>query len=668
MTTARLYCSFPCFLIICQIFTEFLSPEARKKDRGCPEPDFACGNLGRVGFPFYPGAAWAHCGLSKLDCSATPYPELDLGGGRVYEVVARESLFLRVVDRRLERLLSGQSCRTFYQNFSLPVSPAISYEVFPNLTLFRCHFNQHDNSQNENGTMNGHFNGFQRYDKCSGRTAGGFVVFYKKPYEGQNFGYVGGHGFVPPAGCSRIHLPIPLSTENMPLGEGPFGLVNATFLLEWSLSADCSECRDRGGLCIVDRTRRYRCSKGKVDSGLLLQAVLGVAALVVGILFCTILIVMIYKRRRRRKSVYANFSRSKSSEGSRKDYGVPIFTHKELEKATNLFASSRELGNGGFGTVYYGKLPDGREVAVKYLFGHSHKRKEQFVNEIEILARMRHPNLVTLYGCTSKHGPELLLVYEYVPNGTLSDHLHGKWSNGTRRLQWQTRMDIAVETARALAYLHASGIIHRDVKTSNILLTNNFSVKVADFGLSRLFPSDVTHVSTGPQGTPGYVDPEYHKCYHLTDKSDVYSFGIVLIELISSKPAVDVNRNSDEINLADLAMKRILGGEVNELVDPSFGFESDDLVRKTTSSVAALGFQCLQPNKEMRPTMAEVLQRLVEIRKEKETTTTTTTTTLSVEIITHSLESEKALNSPISVIQKWGSSKSNMAPSTSSID
>lgn len=150
-----------------------------------------------------------------------------------------------------------------------------------------------------------------------------------------------------------------------------------------------------------------------------------------------------------------------------------------------------------------GKLQDGREVAVKRLFERNYRPVEQFTNEIQILTRMRHINLVSLYGCTSRHSRELLLVYEYVPNGTVSCHLHGDKTKKHGSLPWHVRMKIAIETASALTYLHASDIIHRDVKSSNILLDNNFCVKVADFGLSRLFPNDVTHVSTAPKGTPG---------------------------------------------------------------------------------------------------------------------------------------------------------------------
>ncbi|KAI9127535.1 hypothetical protein K1719_000528 [Acacia pycnantha] len=296
-------------------------------------------------------------------------------------------------------------------------------------------------------------------------------------------------------------------------------------------------------------------------------------------------------------------------------YGVKVFTYAELEEATKNFDPSVELGDGGFGTVYYGILKDGRAVAVKRLYESNLKRVEQFRNEVEILARLKHKNLVELYGCTSRHSRELLLVYEYIPNGTVSDHLQGDRSKSSL-LPWRTRLNIAVETAEALAFLHESDVIHRDVKTNNILLDHNFCVKVADFGLSRLFPNHATHVSTAPQGTPGYVDPEYFQCYQVTNKSDVYSFGVVLIELISSLEAVDITRHRHDINLANLAINRIQNHQVHELIDPLLGFERDDAVKKMTTAVAELAFRCLQQDGDMRPSMDEVLQILRGIQKE----------------------------------------------------
>jgi len=265
-----------------------------------------------------------------------------------------------------------------------------------------------------------------------------------------------------------------------------------------------------------------------------------------------------------------------------------------------------------FGFEQPGKLEDGREVAVKRLFERNYRPVEAFINEIQILTRLRHKNLVSLYGCTSRHSRDLLLVYEHIPNGTVSSHLHGDQGNSCF-LPWNLRMKIAVQTASALAYLHASDVIHRDVKTSNILLDNEFDAKVTDFGLSRLFPDDVTHVSTAPRGTPGYVDPDYRLCYQLTTKSDVYSFGVVLVELISSLKAVDMNRNREDIKLANFAIRKIQKGAFCEIVDPSLGFQSDEKLKRMIGSVAELAFQCLQEDRELRPSMGEVLEVLQRI-------------------------------------------------------
>ncbi|WJX57802.1 non-specific serine/threonine protein kinase [Trifolium repens] len=298
-------------------------------------------------------------------------------------------------------------------------------------------------------------------------------------------------------------------------------------------------------------------------------------------------------------------------------FGIPVFSYDELKEATNNFDQARQIGEGGFGTIYYGKLGDGREVAVKRLFERNYRPVESFTNEIQILTRMRHRNLVSLYGCTSRHSRELLLVYEYVPNDTVSSHLHGEKAKNNPSLPWAVRIKIAIETAGALTYLHASDVIHRDVKTSNILLDNSFCVKVADFGLSRLYPNDVTHVSTAPRGTPGYVDPEYRLCYQLTDKSDVYSFGVVLVELISSLPAVDLTRDRDDIKLANLAVRKIRRSEFHELIDPSLGIQTNERLKNMIISVAELAFQCLQDEKELRPSMSEVLEVLQRIESGK---------------------------------------------------
>ncbi|CAO2160968.1 unnamed protein product [Urochloa humidicola] len=439
--------------------------------------------------------------------------------------------------------------------------------------------------------------------------------------DGRNFSSSYVQGGIPP-GCFFAFVPVLVAPNGN--GDEYIGSMKNGFLLEWTgVPGDCPGCMASRGECVYDNTglsfscncsgslRPDKCgqnSKG-VKIGIAAGGTVG------GILVVGILVLVWYKRKRRKQVGAPNgFMRSESSMQSySKDLelgGSPhIFTYEELEESTDGFSDSRELGDGGFGTVYKGKLRDGRVVAVKRLYKNNYKRVEQFINEVDILSRLLHQNLVILYGCTSRSSRDLMLVYEYIPNGTVADHLHGPRAS-ERGLTWPVRMNIALETAEALAYLHAVEIIHRDVKTNNILLDNSFHVKVADFGLSRLYPLEVTHVSTVPQGTPGYVDPVYHQCYKLTDKSDVYSFGVVLVELISSKPAVDMDRSHSEINLANMALNRIQNHEVEQLVDPELGYETDDETKRMVDLVAELAFQCLQLERDLRPSIKEVVDAL----------------------------------------------------------
>ncbi|CAI9276030.1 unnamed protein product [Lactuca saligna] len=375
----------------------------------------------------------------------------------------------------------------------------------------------------------------------------------------------------------------------------------------------CNKCQKEEGRCYTLNGHFQYC-KNETTLRKLKYILVPVGSAFVIIIFFVIFIIW-HRYKSHRFSYFSSKEKSPNVEDASLFYGVSVFSCTELEDATKNFNPSKELGNGGFGAVYYGKLQDGREVAVKRLYEHNYKRVQQFVNEVQILTGLRHPNLVVLYGCTSRQSHELLLVYEYITNGTVADHLHGEIANPSF-LTWPLRMNIAIETARALVYLHASEIIHRDVKTSNILLDHNFSAKVADFGLSRLLPNDVTHVSTAPQGTPGYLDPQYHNRYQLTEKSDVYSFGVVLIELISSMRAVDLNRSEDEISLANLALNKIQRCALDQLIDPDLGSDSDAETMRMITSVAELAFQCLQYYSEMRPTMNEVLEALKVIQSQ----------------------------------------------------
>ncbi|CAH8391038.1 unnamed protein product [Eruca vesicaria subsp. sativa] len=445
----------------------------------------------------------------------------------------------------------------------------------------------------------------------------------------------------PPRNCTKVgEIPMLESAKNeLRKANGSDQALKVALEKGFELRYDkedksCKECFNSTGICgsesrsgnfvclCADKPHKFSCHDEK-GPNYEVKIGIGAVASVVGISAASLFWFTYHRRITKSyrtssdlllRNLSNQFPKSSDIEKAEEELvGVRLFTYEELEEATNHFDPSKELGDGGFGTVYYGKLKDGRSVAVKRLYDNNFKRAEQFRNEVEILTGLRHPNLVTLFGCSSKQSRELLLVYEYVANGTLADHLHGAQANPSL-LPWSTRLKIAVETASALNYLHASDIIHRDVKSTNILLDQNFNVKVADFGLSRLFPTGQTHVSTGPQGTPGYVDPDYHLSYQLSNKSDVYSFAVVLMELISSLPAVDTKRQRQEINLSNMAILKIQSRKLQEMVDPSLGFDTNTEVRQTVIAVAELAFQCLQSDKDLRPCMSHVMETLTRIQ------------------------------------------------------
>lgn len=292
---------------------------------------------------------------------------------------------------------------------------------------------------------------------------------------------------------------------------------------------------------------------------------------------------------------------------------IPIYPYKKMERATDFFSDKQLLGTGAYGTVYAGKLHKDEWVAIKRIKRRDTESIEQVMNEIKLLSLVSHPNLVRLLGCCVEKG-EQILIYEYMPNGTLSQHIHRQTKEG---LAWLVRLTIATETAQAIAFLHSSispPIYHRDIKSSNILLDYNFKSKVADFGLSRLGLAETSHISTAPQGTPGYLDPQYHQNFQLSDKSDVYSFGVVLVEIITALKVVDFSRPQNEVNLASLAMDRIMKGRLSEIIDPLIEAETDTWTFSSVHKVAELAFRCLSYDRDMRPSMTEVAFVLEQIR------------------------------------------------------
>ncbi|KDP32893.1 hypothetical protein JCGZ_12185 [Jatropha curcas] len=279
-----------------------------------------------------------------------------------------------------------------------------------------------------------------------------------------------------------------------------------------------------------------------------------------------------------------------------------IFAEEELKKATNNFNKNMVIGQGGYGVVYKGILSDNRIVAIKKSKAIDRTQIEQFVNEVIVLSQIHHPNVVKLLGCCLETSVPLL-VYEFISNGTLFHHLHDK--DFIQALPWETRLRMAEETAGALACMHSMQIVHRDVKSTNILLDNELTAKVSDFGISRLVSFDQEQISTLVQGTLGYMDPEYFQTGILTGKSDVYSFGVVLVELLTGKKAI-----CSECEEKSLALYFISSLKNDMLFDILEERVKDEGNAEQLERVAELARRCLILEGEKRPTMKEVSKAL----------------------------------------------------------
>lgn len=293
---------------------------------------------------------------------------------------------------------------------------------------------------------------------------------------------------------------------------------------------------------------------------------------------------------------------------------VKIFSQEELEKATNKFNESTVVGKGGYGTVHKGVLDDGSVVAIKKSQLVDQSQTSQFINEVIVLSQVNHRNVVKLLGCCLETQVPLL-VYEFIPNGTLFDHIHDQTKYYSNHLSWEARLRIASETAGVISYLHSSAstpIIHRDIKSANILLDHNLTAKVSDFGASKLVPMDQTQLSTMVQGTLGYLDPEYLLTSELIEKSDVYSFGIVLLELITGKKAVRFDGPEIERNLAMYVLRAMKEDRLVEIVDK--GMVMDEGKLNQIKEVVKVAKECVRVKGEERPSMKEVAMELEGLR------------------------------------------------------
>ncbi|KAI5067837.1 hypothetical protein GOP47_0018365 [Adiantum capillus-veneris] len=341
--------------------------------------------------------------------------------------------------------------------------------------------------------------------------------------------------------------------------------------------------------------------------------IFGSAGAIVTLVLCLGLALSFYVRHRMRKVAASKLDLSTRKEKlAKSNSNLQWYTLNEIKAATNNFASSNLLGCGGFGSVYKGVLADGKQVAMKKFKNCTLAGDDDFFHEVEVISSVKHRNLVSVLGCCvdrlDPSGHQRIIVYDYMPNGCLYSHLFTK----NTLLDWPTRQNIAIGIVKGLVYLHQEVqpmIIHRDIKSSNILLDAQWNARVADFGLARFTPEGATHVTTRVAGTHGYVAPEYVLYGKLNEKSDVYSLGVLLLELFTRQKMITLSDSlRDPILIADWAWPHIKEGRILDVLDPHMDNLGPLEVVERYVHIALL---CSHPQVAFRPTIDQVL-RLME--------------------------------------------------------
>lgn len=352
--------------------------------------------------------------------------------------------------------------------------------------------------------------------------------------------------------------------------------------------------------------------KKSSSMGIIIGAAAGGSVLVLLLLFAG---VYAFSQKKRAEKANEQINPFASWDPNKISGNVPVirgarnFSFEELKRYTNNFSEVNDVGSGGYGKVYRGTPPNGQLIAIKRAQHGSMQGALEFKTEIELLSRVHHKNLVSLVGFCFDQG-EQMLVYEYIPNGTLRDSLSGK--SGIR-LDWMRRLKVALGSARGLAYLHELAdppIIHRDIKSNNILLDDRLNAKVADFGLSKLVgDSEKGHVTTQVKGTMGYLDPEYYMTNQLTEKSDVYSYGVVMLELITARSPIEKGKYIvREVKIRLDKTKDLYN--LHEILDPAIGLGTS---LGGFERFVDLALRCVEESGAERPTMGEVVKEIEEI-------------------------------------------------------
>ncbi|XP_028220855.1 LEAF RUST 10 DISEASE-RESISTANCE LOCUS RECEPTOR-LIKE PROTEIN KINASE-like 2.4 isoform X1 [Glycine soja] len=581
-----------CFLLFCHLVL-ILSAGYGNGHQDCPH-SFTCGNLGTFHYPFTK-AEKPDCGLLAIHDCDNPHQhrkmiQLELNGKGIVLIGVAQQNAISILDEDFHKRLQQNPCGTLKNNYSLPspFSSLYSIHIKFNVTLFKC-------KQSLKMKPPTHYfnHPCPEYD---------YDIYYDSlPTPNSKEA----HSLF--SSCSVIQI----STKDLTDTNDILSFVSAEMVLQVVLSNDCDQCYNhRGGQCRLDANQKFYCKEAAApkNKSKILKLVL-VLGLVTAVTIALLLVmVKIYHTRWKQKQNPTNqqikifLERQGPLQTKRYDYS-------EIKKVTNSFRN--KLGQGGFGSVYKGKLPDGRYLAVKIL-SELKDNGEDFINEVATISRTSHINIVNLLGFCCE-GSKRALVYEFMSNGSLEKFIFEENVGKTdRQLDCQTIYHIAVGVARGLEYLHQgcnTRILHFDIKPHNILLDENFNPKISDFGLAKICTRKESMISIfGARGTAGYIAPEVFSRNFgaVSHKSDVYSYGMMILEMAGRRKNIktEVNRSS-EIYFPDWIYNCLESNE--ELGLQNIRNESDDkLVRKMT----IVGLWCIQTHPSTRPAISKVLEML----------------------------------------------------------
>ncbi|KAL3631349.1 hypothetical protein CASFOL_024333 [Castilleja foliolosa] len=606
-------------------------------DSNCQQQSLQCGNLGSLQFPLT-NTNQPTCGLITLNCTNPSSPTIQLGdGGPWYDVLRRlsENRF-RIRDPVLQTRLNTSSCNSFTRSLNnLPNSPSIHLNIpSPVLTSFQCN----DPPPNQDlALINAYFfqQNYTRFGGCSG-----FVVFYRAPANGSYDGE-----FAVPEACQAVRLPF-RGDVNWEQGFGVFSGLSGEFDVEWNVSDACLECVGRGGICRSDSENGFFCRQLEEEGNKYLKMtpevlsnfkttqtpfkamvepfcagnrILKIALLIGGVVVAVTLsitfFVLFFVFRKGYKftskwPILHEFNRNADIEVFLKDHGSIAhkrYKYSDLKKITKSF--KQKLGEGGYGSVYKGQLPNGRLVAVKML-NESKGNGGEFVNEVTSISQTSHVNIVTLLGFCFE-GSKRALVYEFMPNGSFEKYLQ---NSSESWLGWEKLSEISLGVARGLEYLHQgcnTRILHFDMKPHNILLDKDFNPKISDFGLAKLCPNRSSIVSMlGMRGTIGYIAPEVF-CRNFGEvsyKSDVYSYGMMVLEVAGGSGNVGPREDghTSDVYFPNYVYKE-LGMEVGTRPNGIVNGDGSEIAKR---KMIIVGLWCIQIDPKDRPSMSKVVEML----------------------------------------------------------